>query len=108
MSPSDEAAGRRFTPLRSTSRPSVAATEAIGVTRLSDGVVVDANVAFARLLGRELSQVIGRRTIDLVVWETPSQRIEFVRELRRTGSVRDFEFVSGRTEAPAASSCCRP
>ena len=37
--------------------------------------------------------MIGRRTIDLVVWDMPSQRIEFVRQLRRTGSVRDFEFV---------------
>ena len=38
--------------------------EAMGVTRLSDGIVVDANDAFARLLGLDLAQVIGRRTID--------------------------------------------
>jgi PAS domain S-box-containing protein len=67
--------------------------EAIGVSRLSDGVVVDGNDAFARLLGLDLSEVIGRRTIDLGVWETPSRRIELVRELRRSGSVRDFEVV---------------
>ena len=67
--------------------------EAIGVTRLSDGVVVDGNDAFAGLLELDLSQVIGRRTIDLGVWETPSRRLELVRELRRSGSVRDFEVV---------------
>jgi PAS domain S-box-containing protein len=67
--------------------------EAIGVTRLSDGVVLDANAAFARLLGLELFQVIGRRTVDLGVWDSPWRRLELVRELRRSGSVQDFEVV---------------
>jgi PAS domain S-box-containing protein len=63
------------------------------VTRLSDGVVVDGNHAFAGLLGLDLAQVIGRRTVDLGVWESPWRRIELVRELRRSGTVRDFEVV---------------
>jgi PAS domain S-box-containing protein len=67
--------------------------EPIGVTRPSDGVVVDANPAFARLLGLELSQVIGRRTIDLGMWDAPARRLELARQLHGAGSVRDFEVV---------------
>ena len=44
------------------------------LTRAADGVILDTNQAYCRLLGRELHDVIGRTSTSLGLWGNPRQR----------------------------------
>lgn len=83
-------------------RLSIAASE--GITILSDGRIVDANSAFARLFGYELDQVVGRPLLDVIAPESrdiATQRLgagsERPVELRgrlKDGGTFDIELVT--------------
>jgi len=63
------------------------------ITRLSDGVFVAANEVFLRTTGFTQEEVIGRTSAQLNLLLPPVQREEFLRLVRKLGSVRDHEFV---------------
>ena len=70
----------------------------ISLLRLSDGKFVEVNDAFARWLGLDRDSIIGRDTKQLNVWLNCDDRAKFLMDLRRDGSVREFEcqFRSSR------------
>lgn len=61
----------------------------IVITRLGDGLVVDANHGFELISGHSAKEVIGRSISDFHVWVVPQQRIQLVDELMAKGTVRD-------------------
>jgi PAS domain S-box-containing protein len=67
-----------------------ATSDAIIVTRLSDGRVIDVNDAFLRLFGHERSEVLGRTTSEFGLWIDPTHREDIVRRLRKHGSLADI------------------
>ncbi len=63
----------------------------IVITRLSDGVVIDANEGFEILSGHSRVAVVGRPIGELNIWANPSQRAAIVETLLRDGRVEDGE-----------------
>jgi diguanylate cyclase (GGDEF)-like protein/PAS domain S-box-containing protein len=70
--------------------------DALNISRLSDGKLVDVNKRFLDLTGFEREEVIGRTTVELDIWANPSDRINFVDELRINSGIRDIEVLFKR------------
>jgi len=78
----------------------------VSIGRLSDGVHLEVNPAFSRVLGYAREEVIGRSSIELGIWANPADRRLILERLRRgesvrnaparlrmkSGEVRDFQF----------------
>lgn len=62
------------------------------LTRLSDGVVVDANKTFLDAMGFEKGEVIGHSTIDLHLWADVRDRKKFTEMLQQHKEIRNFEI----------------
>lgn len=62
------------------------------------GLLIDANYAYLRVVGASRSQVIGRSSLQLGLWQDPAERERFAALLGAHGSVRDLK-VRGRTLA---------
>jgi PAS domain S-box-containing protein len=63
---------------------------AMTITRLSDGVFLEANAADERILGMHRSELIGRSALDTGSWSSPQRRAEFIAQLRAQGRVLGF------------------
>ncbi|HEY5958108.1 MAG TPA: PAS domain S-box protein, partial [Polyangiaceae bacterium] len=62
----------------------------IVLSRLSDGQIVDANSAFTRIYGYELSEMIGRTSSELELWVEPSERKAITGLLGSEGAATDL------------------
>jgi PAS domain S-box-containing protein len=63
----------------------------MAITRLSDGMLLDANPAFLDGAALTREAAIGRPILDLGIWVDDSRRIDYRRLLHAEGRVRDFE-----------------
>ncbi len=63
----------------------------IAITTFPDGRYVDVNEHFVSALGYAREEVLGRRALELGVWEKPEQRAEVLRQIETKGFVREFE-----------------
>jgi len=72
-------------------RAFLASPAMMAVTRLSDGVLVDANAAFLEAGALTREEAIGRRVVDLGIWDDDRMRIEYRTRLQQAGRVQDFE-----------------
>ena len=61
------------------------------ITRLSDGMVLDANAAFTKLMNRPRDEILGKTTVELGVIE-PARRATIIERLRAEGVVNDIEL----------------
>ena len=61
------------------------------ITRLSDGLVLDANEAFTKLVNRPRDEILGQTTVELGVIE-PARRAAVIERLRDEGVVNDIEL----------------
>ena len=57
----------------------------ISVSRVRDGMIVDMNEEFLRILGFTREEVIGRTSLELNLWTAPHQREIIVSEFREKG-----------------------
>ena len=64
----------------------------IVITRIADGLILDANEAFASVHGFTLDEVIGRTSVELGIWDQPEQREQMVQTLRRAGRCQNLEI----------------
>src|SRR5882672_1520215 len=70
------------------------------ITRLSDGMVLDTNEAFTKLLNRPREEILGQTTVSLGVME-PAGRASVIERLRAEGVVNDVELeLHPRDSAP--------
>jgi PAS domain S-box-containing protein len=62
----------------------------MAITRVTDGLITEANPAFLRGIGYTREEVVGRTTIDIGLWASPAQREEYLRRFKEEGAVRDL------------------
>ncbi len=70
----------------------------IGISRASDGVIIDANRRLLEMFGFEREDVVGRCMYDLDVWLDPSLRAAVIERIRDEGAIYDME-VRWRTNS---------
>lgn len=63
---------------------------AIGVTRVRDGVIVEFNDAFLKLIGYGRDEVVGRTSAELGIWVDAAERAEVFRRLATGASVDEY------------------
>ena len=72
-----------------------ASPDYIAFSRLSDGVFIDVNPGFEKLLGFKRDDVVGKSSAGVGMWpeDLPEQRDRFVEQLRRDGYVKDYAGI---------------
>ena len=68
-----------------------ASPSVIAITTYPEGLYVDVNEQFVRVLGYTREEALGRRAIDLGIWDKPEQREEIVRMIEAGESVQEME-----------------
>lgn len=64
--------------------------DAIAISRLSDGRLVDVNDAFLEMMGFTRHEVIGRTTLEIGLWTSPEERERMLRALDAPSARVDF------------------
>jgi PAS domain S-box-containing protein len=72
-------------------RAFTAGPDAILISRLKDGEVIEANEQFYRITKYRKDEVIGKTAADVCNWADPSDRQRFVELLHHTGQVNNLE-----------------
>ncbi len=62
------------------------------LTRMEDGLFLDANEAYARFFGLERDQIVGQTSLVLSLPFRNPERAQVVARLRRQGEIRDMEM----------------
>ncbi|HOU13563.1 MAG TPA: PAS domain S-box protein [Anaerolineae bacterium] len=65
--------------------------DAININRLADGVFVDVNAGFTALTGYTREEVIGRRSMEIEIWNDPADRQTLVQGLQAHGYYENLE-----------------
>ncbi len=63
----------------------------IALTRISDGIIIEANDEFASIHGYTREEMIGKSTLDLNLWVDNDERDFVVKELKEKGACRYYE-----------------
>ena len=66
---------------------------AITITGLDDGAILEINESAVNLFGYSREEAIGRTSIDLKVWTNPEDRILFTKTLSSQGYVHNHEYT---------------
>lgn len=78
------------------------------IARLRDSIILDVNAAFESLTGYSRAEAVNQNGDSLRLWNDPERRQVFLEQLRRDGTVLDFEFVLRRKDGAlrtALNSC---
>ncbi len=67
--------------------------EAIGLSRLSDGLIVDVNQEWLAVTGYTREEVIGHTVVEIGHWPDQASREAAVAALRVSGRLRDYEAI---------------
>ncbi len=70
----------------------------ITLTRFETGEYRYVNEAFLRAFGFEESEVIGRTSFDLGIWQTPEEREKLVRAIREKGILQNLDLKVRRKD----------
>lgn len=65
--------------------------DAININRVSDGMYIDVNDGFLKILGYEREEIIGKNLDDINIWKSNKERNEFVRLLSTNGEALSLE-----------------
>ncbi len=65
--------------------------DAVLITSLPEGRIIDVNESFSEVFGYQRDKVIGRTTREIGLWADPVDRDHFVRELEKHGRVHQHE-----------------
>ncbi len=79
----------------------LASPDAVLITRMSDGQILEVNEGFCRITEYSKDEAIGRTTLELNLWMEEAERDFFISLMQKHGFVREQEFKyrvkSGRT-----------
>ena len=64
----------------------------ITLTRLSDGMIIEANSGFLNITGYKPSEILGKTILNLHFWDNEVERKFMVEEVLRTGKMDEKEF----------------
>ncbi|HYQ40016.1 MAG TPA: EAL domain-containing protein [Pseudomonas sp.] len=67
-----------------------ASPDALAITRLRDGRLLEINAGFTQLTGYSANEALQRSTLDLALWLDPADRQRLLRTLERDGSVHQM------------------
>ncbi len=76
--------------------------DAIVISRLSDGVYLEVNDAWAQLSGYSLDEALGKSSHNLNIWVDPEDRQHLLRMLATGSPVRQFDFQFRRKNGEIA------
>lgn len=62
----------------------------IALSRLSDNTFVDANEALLKMLGYQWDEMVGSTSLDLGIWDVPTERARAIAQLQQRGLVQDL------------------
>jgi len=65
--------------------------DAVNFNRLSDGMYIDINDGFTKLVGYTREDVVGKSSVDLNIWYDPTDRQRLVKALQGKGCVENLE-----------------
>jgi diguanylate cyclase (GGDEF)-like protein/PAS domain S-box-containing protein len=68
-----------------------ASLDAIAITRLDNGKIIDVNQGHAETMGYEHQEVVGRTALELDIWADPADREIYVELLRQQSHCRNLE-----------------
>jgi len=76
--------------------------DAIAITSLTEGRIVEVNDGFLQITGYDREEIIGNKMTDLNLWAGgPGERDKFIGALKESGEVRNYELTfirkSGKT-----------
>lgn len=69
--------------------------DAMSITRMSDGSLVEINQAFERATGYTREEALGKTVMELGVWRNDFNRAELLEKLRRDGIVHNIPYLQG-------------
>jgi PAS domain S-box-containing protein len=72
--------------------------DAAVISRLSDGLFVECNESYTRLSGYTREDMAGRSSLDVNIYQDPSNRLEIVRMLKERGSCENYEILFRRKD----------
>ena len=74
--------------------------DSVILTRVRDGMCIDVNEGFLKILGYTREEVIGKTSLELNIWKDPNARKSFVAELIEKGDAEntEMEFVKKNME----------
>ncbi|MBL0226018.1 MAG: PAS domain S-box protein [Geobacteraceae bacterium] len=70
-----------------------ASPDAIILSRLHDGMMLDVNESFARITGFTTDEVIGRTSVEIGVWNDINDRDKLAAVVKRHGEIKNFEAL---------------
>jgi PAS domain S-box-containing protein len=65
--------------------------DAITITRLADGMLLEINEGFVQMTGYSAAEVLGKTTVELAIWANIEDRDKLVREVREHGRAFNIE-----------------
>jgi PAS domain S-box-containing protein len=68
-----------------------ASPDAIIISRMSDGLIIDVNEGWQELFGHEQSEVLGQTTFDFGIYVNPDDHTAILHRLLEMGYLRDLE-----------------
>ena len=72
--------------------------DAILISRLADGCIVDINEGFIAMSGFTREEVIGKSTIEIDIWENPEERKKVVDAITEKNYCTNYEFIFRRKD----------
>jgi PAS domain S-box-containing protein len=66
--------------------------DALFLSRVDDGIIVEANKGAESVLGFTKQEMIGRSGLDLNIYDDKKKRIKMVSTLEKQGYLRDYEM----------------
>ncbi len=65
--------------------------DSININRLSDGLFLEINEGFSKILGYKLEDIIGKSSLELDIWVDPDDRSTLIAGLENEGEVTNLE-----------------
>jgi len=72
--------------------------DAVTITRISDGLIVEVNNNCSKLFGYERNEIVGKNTLDIHLWKEKAERIRFVQLIHENGGCEGFETILCRKD----------
>ncbi len=70
-----------------------ASPDSMVISRMSDGIILDANESMLRQLGFKREEVVGKGTHELKSWVNPADREKFMDDLKQKGKCINLETI---------------
>ncbi|MCX6152646.1 MAG: PAS domain S-box protein [Candidatus Kapabacteria bacterium] len=63
------------------------------ISSIDTGLITEVNTSFTKISGYEYSEVVGKSTIGKGFWKNSDERKEYVKKLKASGAVRDYQAI---------------